>query len=478
MTDVIDDTKTFTVQVQGTGNQYYVSTGGSDSNNGLSTTTAWRHIQYAANNVTAGDTVNIMGGTYSEGQITINNKHGTSSAWITIQPYGTDVVNLDGTNVPYIYGASAIKIQYSEYVRVTGLNILNSAWWGIGIWKEANYIRVDHCYVYNSSGMAIHPTPEGSGLLVQHITIDHNIVDLANTNWSWTGGSMIPGYGGEAISLANVHYFEVAYNQISRCGKECIDTKSGSEYGSVHHNTVDTSTWVGEPGYNGDNNGIPNGIPYNHLGIYCDGYSLHARYIDIYNNYVYGDHGGGIFLNAEQPGGSVDHVKVYNNVVDLGWDSARGISLGYSQPMSYLEIYNNTVITNQNATFSIAKACINISNIIVKNNIFMVRSTGYYALTVYGFNYPISPSILILSNNLFWRENKTSPNNTWLNGDNLGWGDNAIIANPLFVGANDYHLQSNSPAVNTGAVVPLAFDYDDNPRPIGGYDIGAYEAQM
>ena len=41
---------------------YYVSTAGSDSNNGLSATTAWRHVQYAANHVGSGDTVNILGG--------------------------------------------------------------------------------------------------------------------------------------------------------------------------------------------------------------------------------------------------------------------------------------------------------------------------------------------------------------------------------------------------------------------------------
>ena len=45
---------------------YYVSTSGNNSNNGLTATTAWRNIQYAANYVQAGDTVQVLGGIYNE----------------------------------------------------------------------------------------------------------------------------------------------------------------------------------------------------------------------------------------------------------------------------------------------------------------------------------------------------------------------------------------------------------------------------
>ncbi len=45
---------------------YYVSTSGSNSNSGLNTSSAWRNIQYAADHVAAGDTVQVLGGTYNE----------------------------------------------------------------------------------------------------------------------------------------------------------------------------------------------------------------------------------------------------------------------------------------------------------------------------------------------------------------------------------------------------------------------------
>jgi hypothetical protein len=42
---------------------------------------------------------------------------------------------------------------------------------------------------------------------------------------------------------------------------------------------------------------------------------------------------------------------------------------------------------------------------------------------------------------------------------------------------NDYHLTEKSPAVDAGATppFPLTFDLDDRPRPVGAYDVGAFE---
>ena len=61
-------------------------------------------------------------------------------------------------------------------------------------------------------------------------------------------------------------------------------------------------------------------------------------------------------------------------------------------------------------------------------------------------------------------------------------GTGNFISPPLFVnqGGGDYHLQSNSPCINSGnnAYVTTTTDLDGNPRIVGGtVDIGAYEYQ-
>ena len=52
-------------------------------------------------------------------------------------------------------------------------------------------------------------------------------------------------------------------------------------------------------------------------------------------------------------------------------------------------------------------------------------------------------------------------------------GTNTIQANPLMDA--QYHLTVGSPAINTGAVVPVPIDIDGDQRPNGAFDIGADE---
>ena len=59
-----------------------------------------------------------------------------------------------------------------------------------------------------------------------------------------------------------------------------------------------------------------------------------------------------------------------------------------------------------------------------------------------------------------------------------GTGSNPVIGNPLFVDAvnGDFHLQSNSPAIDNGTNVGILFDRDGVSIPQGSApDIGAYE---
>ena len=75
----------------GTLQKYYVSTTGNNTANGLSIATAWRTIQYAADQMAGkrGVTVSVMAGVYAE-QVTIS-LAGNSTAWIVFQGNGAKI---------------------------------------------------------------------------------------------------------------------------------------------------------------------------------------------------------------------------------------------------------------------------------------------------------------------------------------------------------------------------------------------------
>ena len=75
---------------------FYVSTQGNDAADGLSTTTAWRTLQHAADNVNAGDVVEVLAGAYSG--FTAENRFGTASQWITMRPYQGQRVTINPPN--------------------------------------------------------------------------------------------------------------------------------------------------------------------------------------------------------------------------------------------------------------------------------------------------------------------------------------------------------------------------------------------
>jgi hypothetical protein len=61
-------------------------------------------------------------------------------------------------------------------------------------------------------------------------------------------------------------------------------------------------------------------------------------------------------------------------------------------------------------------------------------------------------------------------------------GTHIIMGEPRFVDAEngDFHLRSDSPAINVGddSVIEIEIDLDGNPRVVGGWiDLGAYEVQ-
>jgi len=123
------------------GATYYVSTTGSDSNDGFfpDDTHAWRTLSYAGSRLLAGDTLNILSGTYNEGLATL--LAGTLGNRITVQAY-------DLNNKPIIRGVNIAH----DYWIFDGLKITDTV---RGIWLKGDHILIDRCEIYETTAFGI-----------------------------------------------------------------------------------------------------------------------------------------------------------------------------------------------------------------------------------------------------------------------------------------------------------------------------------
>ncbi|BAO43044.1 hypothetical protein TBH_C0096 [Thiolapillus brandeum] len=87
----------FSVTLVARGAFYYVdATNGSDSNPGNSLDAPWLTLNYAINQLQAGDTLYLRAGTFYESQL-IFTQSGTRQNWITIKPWNNEEVIIDGS---------------------------------------------------------------------------------------------------------------------------------------------------------------------------------------------------------------------------------------------------------------------------------------------------------------------------------------------------------------------------------------------
>src|ERR1041385_2970072 len=137
------------------GTAYYVSNSGNDSNNGISTSSPWKHVPHVVAfepSLRAGDCVLFQrGGVWAE-QLNISNVHGTQTNRITFGNYGSGNLPVidGGSSRPYgIVGARGSGQAANSSVTIDGFEVRNGTSGGIifsylvppGITIQNNYVH-------------------------------------------------------------------------------------------------------------------------------------------------------------------------------------------------------------------------------------------------------------------------------------------------------------------------------------------------
>lgn len=426
----------------------FVSKNGSNSSLG-SLKRPFRTIQYALDNVRAGQTIYILEGTYYE-KLEIINSGSRNGGYITIRSYEDDKVILDGSKSS---GDDMIEISNKSYIIIKDLiikNNVNRYSTGVQIKSGSRHIEINGLDISNiSTNVAPNSGDNGGANVIISISKteadpNYDIRILNNHIYDCDLGKS------EAITMTqNTVNFQISNNKIHDVTNIGIDI--AGHYGSFD----------GDESFNQARDGlISDNIIYNARSLYGSGaasglYVDGARDLIIERNIVYANDYG-LTIGCENPKKSASNIVVKNNIIHNNDKS--GISIGgYKASVGIVEnsyLYNNLSYSNNNlqrgshAELSINKTS---GNIEIYNNIF------YQSRTTDKEN-PIIRNLfdndkLDINYNLYYSENGMS--NTA-----FGTDDDEIIGfnNYRFQSGNDSNSVFANPLLNLKDQVTLSFD--------------------
>ena len=425
----------------GTGQTIYVSTTGSNSNNGLSPQTPLQTIQQAVDIVRPGGTIEIMGGTYAGG-ITISNP-GTATAWITMEPYQNQPVVIDGgsamNNLFFTNSSNA-----PSYWEVKGFTLRSALQYGVQIDTPDVKIVDNDIYYTNYS-------------IIKLVSTAHNIVIWGNQLHDNNHASA-QAYVSKAVDMVGAVNVLVAHNNV--------------------YNISD-------------------------IGLYCKGNATDITFADNTLNNIgsrgimLGQSTGVQFL---QPGKTYESYNsiIKNNVITNDQSACLSESSSYDA-----EIYNNScynaAIVHHGAIFISNESALHQAgtNVYIRNNI--IEDSSSLPMVVIAPNAMTNYATLHINHNMYydpagvtfeWDDKNiyNMPFQTWQ--QTTGLELNSIVANPQYAnvtpvgavmpaitGNTLLSLSPSSPAINAGVVLPsVTHDINGVARPsTGSYDMGAYQ---
>jgi Right handed beta helix region len=494
----LDMSKTAAAQVTVTGstppvsgNSFYVSSTGNDSNPGT-LTSPWRTIQHAANTVQAGDTVYVRAGTYNE-SVNVGVSGSSSAGPVTFASYPGETAIVDGTGLPVSGTQGLFNIVDQSYVTIQGFEIRNYTTSSAqvcpsGIWVTGSG---SHIQILNNRVHNITTTSEKNGNAFG-IAVYGSEAPASIDSISITGNQVYNLKTGNSETLnvdGNVTNFTISNNLIhdndnigiDAIGFEGVSPDPAYDYarnGEISGNTVYNISAINNPG---------EGNQYDADGIYVDGGSN----IVIERNLVYNND-----LNIEAASEHSGHVSSYitirNNVVHHG--NSVGISIGgYASNVGgsdHISIVNNTLFDNDTKNTGSGELQVQYyaTNNIFENNIVYATSQGLFINNYTNSEAsPVKADYNIYYSSVSW----SAADFVWNGTDHTGFpsyqsatgeDSHSQYVDPLFLSLTTPNLdiEATSPAVNAGlnlgTTIEGAFDFAGNPRVVGSsIDIGAYQ---
>ncbi|NOZ60139.1 MAG: T9SS type A sorting domain-containing protein, partial [Calditrichaeota bacterium] len=434
------------------GNKYYVSVNGNDGDNGMLPQTAWRTIPHALSQVTAGDTIQVLAGSY--GSFTVN-KSGQDSNVIVIRGVGADQVTVQGIEI----GKNV------QFVTISDMTVQGFSNWGVFVRGTNRYIVFQRLRVFGGES-GIHLTWGYSGQnpedgAVSNITIEDCVV--ANCIYTAIDGTPGPC---DSLTFRNLEVYGAGISGQSFWGSDGIAIERG-DYILVEN------CYVHDNGGDG-------------IDLCSRNYSGHRQGILVRGNRVLRNHQNGIKLWA---GGRMENNflgGMGNTPVDIG-----AIEGTY-------EIINNTIACNmRDSSYSVRNYAMVAAypnddtgvsasiQLTMLNNIFafncsdqMGGPTGVYLgagvnLVSEGYNCYFSredgeiQAEFVSGDTWFTRQQVTD--GTWHTKTGQGAGD--ICLDPKFAAGDsfDFRLQQGSPGIDAGDPAAGYNDKDGSRNDMGGY---------
>ncbi len=463
---------------------YYISPEGNNDNSGTNPQNAWATLQHAVDNANFCDTIVILSGTYAWQTVFITDKRTSSNNFLTIRAQDDTQVYLEGTNLAT--DPQILYIENSNNIIIQGLtlrnNIRNNAA-AIEIHGNCQNIKILNNEIYNiafSSDPNQMPTQDDNAypilVFADAAEPDTNIIISYNKIYDCRTGYS------EALAVnGNVDGFEISYNQIYNISNIGIDVignegtapnddyaRNGLVYANLVHDCISPYAECGAIYVDGGQNIlIERNITYNNqygIEIGNEHAGTYTRNITLVSNVFYHNQNFGILIGGFN--GQVENVRIFcNTTLNNNTGGQWGAEIGFTEKSSSIFVVNNIFYAD------------NDQKIIVLADGADTTPPNY--TLNYNIYYHVDGQD---ANNFDWFG--TSLDGTFDNFTSKFFGANSMFADPKFVDvANyDYHLDSNSPAIDAGDPAFLPEDnsnwqdIDGNKRIINGtMDIGADE---